>query len=100
MDGRGPVCTTARTLSTTDRFVISPATHHLTTPLHVARRTLPAERDVVHGSLALGGHGNAAARQRKEQRVHDPLRRLDIPRGDGARVTRVHETPLGRRDAH
>ena len=96
---RWPGRALARSLSPTDRLVVGPAAHLPTTPLPVTHCTLPAERDVVHGSLALRRYTDPAARERQKQRVDDALRRLDVASGDRARVARVDQTAVGRGDA-
>src|SRR5205823_2020586 len=84
----------ARSLPSTDHFVVGPPTRP---PSPVPR---PSEGHVVHRALPLRRDGDAAAREREEHGVRDALGGLDVPRRHRAREAGVHDAALGRRDPH
>ncbi len=60
----------------------------------VVREAVVSEDDVVHRPLALSGDRNRV-RERGEDDVHDPARRLRVPGGDRRRRLRVDEAARG-----
>src|SRR3989475_1509486 len=60
-------------------------------------RIRSADGQIVHRSLALGGDRiGQRIREREEEDVDDPLRRLDVPRRDGPGRPRPDQAPLPR----
>ena len=84
VDARRPVRVRAGALAAADRLVV--------------REAVVSEDGVVHRALALRGHGDRL-RERVEDDVGDPARRLRVPRSDGGRRARVDERALGRAHA-
>ena len=88
--GRRPVGSAARSLAAADRLVVGPRLPVSPSP----------ERDVVHGPLSLRRDGPSATGEGELDGVGNALRRLHVPRRDGAGVARVDETSGRRGDPH
>ena len=76
VDGRGAASTRAGALPAPAGLVVGEA--------------VVSEDDVVHRPLSLSGYGDRV-RERGEDHVHDPARRLRVARGDRGRRPRVDE---------